>query len=73
MVGDLDSGIYFRPEAGGRDMIVGSTDPQCDPLEFVEDPDTFDRNITQTYRERQCLRLMKRFPQVTLGRPLRGG
>ena len=69
VVGDLDSGIYFRPEAGGRDVIVGSTDPQCDALEFVEDPDTFDRTITQTYRERQCLRLMKRFPQVTLGRP----
>lgn len=69
IVGDLDSGIYFRPEAGGRDVIVGSTDPQCDPLEFVEDPDTFDRIITQTYRERQCLRLMRRFPRVTLGRP----
>ncbi len=69
IVGDLDGGIYFRPEAGGRDLIVGSTDPQCDVLEFVDDPDTFDRGITQTYRERQCLRLMKRFPTVTLGRP----
>jgi sarcosine oxidase subunit beta len=69
VVGDIDSGIYFRPESGGRDIIVGSTDPECDPLEFVDDPDAFDRNITQPYRQRQCLRLMKRFPQVTLGRP----
>jgi sarcosine oxidase, subunit beta len=69
IVGDLDGGIYFRPESGGRDVIVGSTDPQCDMFEFVDDPDSFNRNITRTYRERQCLRLMKRFPSVTLGPP----
>jgi len=69
IVGDLDGGIYFRPEAGGRDIIVGSTDPACDPLEFLDDPDDFNRNITQPYRERQSLRLMKRFPAVTMGRP----
>ncbi len=69
VVGDLDGGIYFRPEAGGRDVIVGSTDPKCDPLEFVEDPDDFDRTLSQRYRERQCLRLMKRFPSVRMGRP----
>ena len=69
VVGDLDGGIYFRPEAGGRDVIVGSTDPKCDPLEFVDDPDDFDRTISQRYRERQCLRLMKRFPDVRMGRP----
>jgi sarcosine oxidase subunit beta len=69
IVGDLDGGIYFRPESGGRDIIVGSTDPQCDPLDFVDDPDDFERDITQPYRERQVMRLMKRFPDVTMGRP----
>lgn len=68
IVGDLDGGIYFRPESGGRDMIVGSTDPQCDEFDFVEDPDNFNRGITQTYRQRQTLRLMKRFPEATQGR-----
>lgn len=67
IVGDLDGGIYFRPESGGRKIIVGSTDPKCDELEFVDDPDHFYTGITETYRERQCLRLMKRFPQVGLG------
>ncbi len=71
IVGDLDGGIYFRPETGGRKVIVGSTDPKCDALEFVDDPDDFNRSITETYRERQCLRLMKRFPSVRLG-PERG-
>jgi sarcosine oxidase, subunit beta len=69
IVGDLDGGIYFRPESRGRDIIVGSTDPQCDVLEFVDDPDAFDRGVTQLYRERQSLRLMKRVPAVTMGRP----
>jgi sarcosine oxidase subunit beta len=69
IVGDLDNGIYFRPEAGGRDIIVGSTDPQCDPLEFVDDPDAIERAVTARYRDRQCLRLMKRFPRVTMGPP----
>ncbi len=69
VVGDLDGGIYFRPESGGRDIIVGSTDPQCDQWEFVDDPDDYNRNITQPYRERQVMRLMKRFPDVTMGRP----
>jgi sarcosine oxidase subunit beta len=69
IVGDLDGGIYFRPESRGRDIIVGSTDPQCDVLEFIDDPDTVDRGVTQLYRERQSLRLMKRVPAVTMGRP----
>jgi glycine/D-amino acid oxidase-like deaminating enzyme len=69
VVGDLDGGIYFRPESGGRELIVGSTDPDCDTLEWVEEPDAFDTGITEAYRQRQCLRLMKRFPEVRLGRP----
>lgn len=71
VVGDLDGGFYFRPESGERNLIVGSTDPECDELEFVDDPDDFNRGTTETYRQRQCLRLMKRFPAVELG-PARG-
>jgi glycine/D-amino acid oxidase-like deaminating enzyme len=69
VVGDLDGGVYFRPEAGGRDIVVGSTDPECDPKDFVADPDDFGEGITDLYRERQCLRLMQRFPSVRLGPP----
>jgi sarcosine oxidase subunit beta len=71
VVGDLNGGIYFRPESGGRDLIVGTTDPECDELEWVADPDEFDPTVTETYRKRQCLRLMKRFSEVRLG-PARG-
>ncbi len=71
IVGDLDGGVYFRPEAGGRDLIVGSTDPACDELEWVDNPDEHSDTITEKARERQCLRMMKRFPRLTLG-PRRG-
>jgi sarcosine oxidase subunit beta len=71
IVGDLNSGIYFRPESGGRDLIVGTTDPECDDPEWLDDPDDYETGTTETYRQRHCLRLMKRFPQVRLG-PARG-
>jgi sarcosine oxidase subunit beta len=71
VIGDLDGGIYSRPEARGRAVIVGSTDPDCDELEWVDDPDNYDPAVTEVYRQRQCLRLMKRIPELQLG-PLRG-
>ena len=66
--GDVDSGIYFRPEAGGRDIIVGSLDPKCDVLEWVDDPDSFEPVTTGDAFERQVMRLMKRIPDVGLGK-----
>lgn len=69
VVADLDGGVYFRPEAGGRDIIVGSADPECDEKDFVDDPDAYGERITEAYRERQCLRAMQRFPSVRLGPP----
>ncbi len=71
VVGDLDGGIYFRPETGGRDLIVGTTDPECDAPEWVGDPDDYEQGLTEAYTQRQCLRLMKRFPEVRFG-PARG-
>ena len=71
IVGDLNGGIYFRPESGGRDLIVGTTDPECDPPEWLDDPDEYEQGLTETYRQRHCLRLMKRVPEVRLG-PARG-
>ncbi len=71
VVGDLDGGIYFRPESRGRDLIVGSADPACDAFEWVDDPDDFNDSITDLVHDRQTLRLMKRFPDVRRG-PARG-
>jgi sarcosine oxidase subunit beta len=69
VVGDINSGVYFRPESDGRDLIVGTTDPDCDETEWITDPDDYDVSVSEGYRQRQCLRLMKRFPEVQLGPP----
>ncbi len=70
VIGDLDAGVYCRPEASGRELVVGSTDPDCDELEWVDDPDSFRATVSRPY-QRQCLRLMRRIPELALG-PLRG-
>jgi len=71
VIGDVDGGVYTRPEARGRALIVGTTDPECDEFEWVGDPDDYDQTVTEPYRQRQCLRLMKRIPELQLG-PARG-
>jgi len=68
IVGDVDGGIYFRPEAGGVDLIVGSLDPECDAKEWVSDPDENPDDCSSAVHERQLLRLMKRFPDVRMER-----
>lgn len=68
VVGDIDSGVYFRPEAGGRELIVGSLEPRCDQLEWIDDADDWNEAATVAGYERQVMRLMKRFPEVKLGR-----
>ena len=34
-IADDDNGIYFRPETGNH-ILVGSTDPRCDPQDWVD-------------------------------------
>ena len=58
---DGDQGIYFRPETGGT-LLVGSEDPDCDPREWVENPDHFDRAVTRAHWETQVYRLARRIP-----------
>jgi sarcosine oxidase subunit beta len=65
-VSDADSAIYFRPE-NGNTMLIGSEDPPCDPQIWVDDPDSFDRNVTCEQWEAQVYRCARRIP--TLGIP----
>ena len=46
MVGDDDTGIYFRPEAGGM-ISVGSLEPSCDDQEWLDSTDGYQRSVTQ--------------------------
>ena len=62
-VSDGDLGINFRPETGNQ-ILVGSEDPPCDPLTWVDDPDRHDRGPTQAQWERQVYRLARRIPTL---------
>ena len=63
---DGDVGIYFRPDTGNH-ILIGSEDPECDTRVWVDDPDDYDRTITEAQWEAQVYRLARRIP--TLGIP----
>ena len=58
--------IYGRPEANGKQFIVGSTDPK-DESEAVDDPDHFDTEASLEFRERMMHKLHHRFAMKTRG------
>ncbi|MEM7340120.1 MAG: FAD-dependent oxidoreductase [Actinomycetota bacterium] len=70
-VQDGDTGIYFRPEAGDN-ILIGSEDPACDPQEWIDDPDEFEREITHDQWEAQVLRLARRMPDLGVPSAKRG-
>ena len=63
LLGDDDLGIYSRPEVGNH-ILIGSQDPDCDPQVWVDDPDIFDRNVSDEQWRVQVLRLARRLPSL---------
>jgi sarcosine oxidase, subunit beta len=63
IVTDPGLGTYFRPHPGGT-LLVGGTEPDCDPLEWVEDPSTYDPLPTAVGFERNVFRMARRLPTV---------
>jgi sarcosine oxidase, subunit beta len=61
VIADLDLGIYTRPVPGGL-MMVGGTEPACDPLEWIDDPDRVNPNRTAAVFDAQLTRAARRFP-----------
>jgi sarcosine oxidase subunit beta len=49
LISDGDIGCYSRPEVGNN-ILIGSEDPECDTLEYVEDPDHYDTGFTRQWR-----------------------
>jgi sarcosine oxidase subunit beta len=68
---DGDQAIYFRPESGNN-ILVGSEDPPCDPQIWIDDPDNYDRRVTEAQWEAQTCRLARRMPGVRLPPAKRG-
>jgi sarcosine oxidase subunit beta len=57
IISDGDVGCYSRPEVGNH-ILIGSEDPECDTMEYVDDPDHYNTNFseqwtTQAMREAQ--------------------
>ncbi len=68
---DGDLGIYFRPE-GANHILVGSEDPVCDEREWVDDPDSFQRGISESQWQAQVYRLARRIPSLGIPTERRG-
>jgi sarcosine oxidase subunit beta len=71
VVADLDVGTYVRPSAGGH-MLVGGTEPECDPLQWVDDVDGANLNVTRDLYEAQVTRAARRFPDLRMPSAPRG-
>jgi glycine/D-amino acid oxidase-like deaminating enzyme len=70
VVADLDLGTYLRPASGGH-LLVGGTEPDCDPHEWIDDPDLADPRPTARRFRAQVTRAARRFPQIGVpNRPL---
>ncbi|MBO9522826.1 MAG: FAD-binding oxidoreductase [Nocardioidaceae bacterium] len=71
LVGDLDLGTYFRGTPTGE-LMIGGTEPACDPMEWLEDPDEYNHHPTQAVFEAQVTRAARRMPELTVPNAPRG-
>jgi sarcosine oxidase subunit beta len=69
IISDGDVGCYSRPEAGNH-ILIGSEDPPCDPLEYV-DPDRYDRDFTVQWKT-QVLRVAQRIQSLEIPNQMKG-
>jgi sarcosine oxidase, subunit beta len=63
VVNDADLGTYFRPHPGGT-ILIGGVEPECDPLVWIDDPESYDPLPTVECFEAQTLRCARRVPDL---------
>jgi len=66
---DSDTGVYTRPETGNH-ILIGSEEPACDPLEYV-DPDDYNLDFTDQART-QAMREAMRIPDLPIPNRMQG-
>ena len=71
LASDQDVGVYCREEAGGL-LLVGSVDPECDTLQWVADPDDFNREVTEAQWKAQVYRMALRIPDLEIPNRTKG-
>jgi glycine/D-amino acid oxidase-like deaminating enzyme len=62
---DLDLGTYSRGTPADR-IIVGGTEPACDPLQWLDDPDDCGMRPSAPVYEAQAYRLARRVPDLAV-------
>jgi len=70
LISDGDIGCYSRPEVGNH-VLVGSEDPDCDALDWVDDPDNFNRSFTDQWRT-QVMREAQRLTGLPVPNQMQG-
>jgi sarcosine oxidase subunit beta len=70
VLADDDLGFYCRPDLGGN-LLIGSIEPECDDLQWIEDADVYDPNVSDLW-ETQVLRANRRFPEIGVPHQRRG-
>ncbi len=71
MIGDLDVGVYFRPERGNN-VLIGSTEPECDELTWIDDPDTVGDSLDDDEHQLLVLRTARRVRDLGVPHTKRG-
>jgi sarcosine oxidase, subunit beta len=71
VIADLDLGTYVRGTPGDG-LMVGGTEPECDPLQWLERPEDATPNPTVPVYEAQLTRAARRFPALTIPPSPRG-
>lgn len=70
-VADIDLGTYFRGEVGGG-LLIGGTEPDCDPIQWLDDPDEANLNPTMAVFEAQVTRAARRLRGLRVPNRARG-
>jgi glycine/D-amino acid oxidase-like deaminating enzyme len=60
-ISDMDIGVYSRPAPGGF-LLVGSNEPECEPLDWLDDPDAANLRATARRFRWQITRAARRLP-----------
>lgn len=65
LVSDPGVGVYFRPGLGGT-VLIGSSEPACDELQWLDDHTNFVNTPTPELFEAQVLRAARRLPDMRI-------
>ena len=64
IISDGDIGCYSRPEVGNH-ILIGSEDPECDTLDYIDNPDTYNTDFTDQWST-QVMREAQRIPGLRI-------